>query len=165
MGDDLLTAIALPRVHDQVVPNSTFVEHWTAGKATFFFPEDEIQVGPIRRESTSFSKEIKSASIMHVQVDSAAACHAFDAQSNKSFGSTEAWCANRGDGCIAIAAVRSVYINCISKAWYMQALEEKGHKVETSSWGAVVQGILVDPSDGYLTGMSDPRKDGAPSGY
>ena len=47
LGDDLLTAIALPRVHDQVVPTSTFVEHWTAGKATFFFPEDDIQVGPI----------------------------------------------------------------------------------------------------------------------
>ena len=44
LGDDLLTAIALPRVHDQVVPNTTFVEHWSAGKATFFFPEDEIQV-------------------------------------------------------------------------------------------------------------------------
>ena len=47
----------------------------------------------------------------------------------------------------------------------MQALEEKGHKVETSSWGAVVQGVLVDPSDGYLTGVSDPRKDGPPAGY
>ena len=44
LGDDLLTAIALPRVHDQVVPNTTFVEHWSAGAATFFFPEDEIQV-------------------------------------------------------------------------------------------------------------------------
>ena len=44
LGDDLLTAIALPRVHDQVVPNTTFVEHWSAGIATFFFPEDEIQV-------------------------------------------------------------------------------------------------------------------------
>lgn len=44
LGDDLLTAVALPRVHDQVVPNSTFVEHWRAGTATFFFPEDEIQV-------------------------------------------------------------------------------------------------------------------------
>ena len=53
LGDDLLTAIALPRVHDQVVPNSTFVEHWTAGKATFFFPEDEIQVGPTWKISMS----------------------------------------------------------------------------------------------------------------
>ena len=53
LGDDLLTAIALPRVHDQVVPNSTFVEHWTAGKATFFFPEDEIQVGPTWKISIS----------------------------------------------------------------------------------------------------------------
>lgn len=44
LGDDLLTAVALPRVHDQVVPNTTFVEHWKAGAATFYFPEDEIQV-------------------------------------------------------------------------------------------------------------------------
>lgn len=44
LGDDLLTAVALPRVHDQVVPNTTFVEHWRAGSATFYFPEDEIQV-------------------------------------------------------------------------------------------------------------------------
>ena len=57
LGDDLLTAIALPRVHDQVVPNSTFVEHWTAGKATFFFPDDEIQVGPFRRLSRSFDED------------------------------------------------------------------------------------------------------------
>lgn len=47
----------------------------------------------------------------------------------------------------------------------MQALQEKGHHVEATSWGAVVQGILADPSDGYLTGVSDPRKDGAPSGF
>ena len=46
----------------------------------------------------------------------------------------------------------------------MQALQEKGHHVEATSWGAVVQGILADPSDGYLTGVSDPRKDGAPAG-
>ena len=68
------------------------------------------------------------------------------------------------DACIA-TATRSVCNNGISKVWCMQALEEKGHRVETSSWGAVVQGILVDPSDGYLTGVSDPRKDGAPAGY
>ena len=47
----------------------------------------------------------------------------------------------------------------------MQALQEKGHHVEATSWGAVVQGIIADPSDGYLTGVSDPRKDGAPAGY
>ena len=47
----------------------------------------------------------------------------------------------------------------------MQALQEKGHHVEVTSWGAVVQGIIADPSDGYLTGVSDPRKDGAPAGY
>ena len=46
----------------------------------------------------------------------------------------------------------------------MQALQDKGHHVEATSWGAVVQGILADPSDGYLTGVSDPRKDGAPAG-
>ena len=74
-------------------------------------------------------------------------------------------CLERRNGCIATAAMRSVYPDRVNEIWRMQALEEKGHKVETSSWGAVVQGILVDPSDGYLTGVSDPRKDGAPSGY
>lgn len=44
LGDDLLMAVALPRVHDQVVPNTTYVEHWSTGSATFSFPEDEIQV-------------------------------------------------------------------------------------------------------------------------
>lgn len=47
----------------------------------------------------------------------------------------------------------------------MQALREKGHHVTATSWGAVVQGILADPSDGHLTGVSDPRKDGAPAGF
>ena len=103
--------------------------------------------------------------IMHVQVDKAATCHALAVQSSKSFGSTVACCLDRGDGCIATAARHSVNIDQIRTVWCMQALEEKGHRVETSSWGAVVQGILVDPSDGYLTGVSDPRKDGAPSGY
>ena len=75
------------------------------------------------------------------------------------------WCLDRGHGCLATAAMHPVCIKGIKVIWCMQALEEKGHRVETSSWGAVVQGILVDPSDGYLTGVSDPRKDGAPSGY
>ena len=47
----------------------------------------------------------------------------------------------------------------------MQALQEKGHTVEATNWDAIVQGILMDPSDGYLTGVSDPRKDGAPAGF
>ncbi len=54
-------------------------------------------------------------------------------------------------------------------AWILhfcvQALQEKGHTVEATDWGAVIQGILVDPSDGCLTGVSDPRKDGAPAGF
>lgn len=48
---------------------------------------------------------------------------------------------------------------------YMQALRLRGHDVQPTSWSAVVQGILIDPSDGVLTGVSDPRKDGAPAGY
>lgn len=47
----------------------------------------------------------------------------------------------------------------------MQALQARGHTVLPTTWSAVVQGILVDPVDGTLTAVSDPRKDGAPAGY
>lgn len=47
----------------------------------------------------------------------------------------------------------------------MQALKFRKHDVQPTSWSAIVQGILVDPSDNMLTGVSDPRKDGAPAGY
>ncbi len=46
-----------------------------------------------------------------------------------------------------------------------QALEARGHVVEPTPWGGVVQLIAVNPDSGALTGVSDPRKDGAPSGY
>lgn len=51
-----------------------------------------------------------------------------------------------------------------AKGCCLQALRVRGHHVEGTSWGAVVQGILVDPIDDTLTGVSDPRKDGAPAG-
>ena len=44
LGDGLLAAVAAPRVHDQVVPNATYVEHWRAGDASFVVPQQEIQV-------------------------------------------------------------------------------------------------------------------------
>lgn len=44
LGEDLLTAVAGPRVHDQVVPNATFVEHWSAGAASFVVSQQDIQV-------------------------------------------------------------------------------------------------------------------------
>ncbi|KAK9908735.1 hypothetical protein WJX75_002081 [Coccomyxa subellipsoidea] len=88
LGEDLLTAIAQPRVHNQVVPNSTFVENWSAGAVKFVVSQQDIE-----------------------------------------------------------------------------ALRSRGHDVQPTSWSAVVQGILIDPSDGTLTGVSDPRKDGAPAGY
>lgn len=46
-----------------------------------------------------------------------------------------------------------------------QALQARGHTVVPAQWSGVVQAILVDPVDGTITGVSDPRKDGAPAGY
>ena len=45
------------------------------------------------------------------------------------------------------------------------ALRSRGHNVTLSNWGAVSQVILVDSSTRTLISASDPRKDGAPSGY
>jgi gamma-glutamyltranspeptidase / glutathione hydrolase / leukotriene-C4 hydrolase len=45
----------------------------------------------------------------------------------------------------------------------LRALQEKGHNIIQTDWGAVVQAITVDDF-GLLTAASDPRKDGAPSG-
>ncbi len=44
LGEDLLTAVAAPRVHDQVVPNATYIEHWRAGDASFMVPQQEVEV-------------------------------------------------------------------------------------------------------------------------
>ncbi len=46
---------------------------------------------------------------------------------------------------------------------FINGLEERGHKVVTSSGSAVVQGIHVDGGRIYAT--SDPRKGGKPAGY
>lgn len=61
----------------------------------------------------------------------------------------------------------------------LAGLEDRGHSVTQSAWGAVVQAI-IDDVDGvyesessalsssgvrYMHGISDPRKDGAPAGY
>ncbi len=45
-----------------------------------------------------------------------------------------------------------------------QALAQRGHEVKATDWGGVTQAIFVSPEDGVLTGVSDPRKDGAPAG-
>ena len=34
-----------------------------------------------------------------------------------------------------------------------------------ATWSGVVQAILVDAESGTLTGVSDPRKDGAPFAF
>lgn len=44
LGEGLLAAVAAPRVHDQVVPNATYAEHWRAGDASFVVPQQEIDV-------------------------------------------------------------------------------------------------------------------------
>ncbi|KAL6776630.1 GGT1 [Auxenochlorella protothecoides x Auxenochlorella symbiontica] len=51
-------------------------------------------------------------------------------------------------------------------------LAAHGHDVQLTNWGAVVQAVVVDPVVGVgqrtaptLHGVSDPRKDGAPSGW
>ena len=40
-----------------------------------------------------------------------------------------------------------------------------GHPVAPQSFGAVTQLVLVDPDDGSLLAVSDPRKDGSPAAY
>lgn len=52
----------------------------------------------------------------------------------------------------------------------MNELTHRGHHVNSTDWGAIVQAILVDiplPGNGpgLLHAASDPRKDGAPAGY
>ena len=44
LGEDLLAAVAAPRVHDQVVPNATYIEHWRAGNASFMVSQQQIEV-------------------------------------------------------------------------------------------------------------------------
>ena len=43
-GQGLLAAVAGPRLHDQVLPNTTFAEAWSAGAASFFVSPQEIEV-------------------------------------------------------------------------------------------------------------------------
>jgi hypothetical protein len=41
-----------------------------------------------------------------------------------------------------------------------------GHNITTFPWGACVSAIVADPDDpSQLTGICDPRKDGAPAVY
>ena len=44
------------------------------------------------------------------------------------------------------------------------ALRKRGNEVVATDWGAVCQAIVVNPENGVLTSVSDPRKDGAPAG-
>lgn len=46
-----------------------------------------------------------------------------------------------------------------------QALQRRGHNVSRTDWSGVTQAISVSLEDGTLTGVSDPRKDGAPAGF
>lgn len=47
----------------------------------------------------------------------------------------------------------------------MQDLHARGHNVSQIKFGAVSQFVLINPDDGSLLAVSDPRKDGAPAGY
>jgi gamma-glutamyltranspeptidase/glutathione hydrolase/leukotriene-C4 hydrolase len=48
----------------------------------------------------------------------------------------------------------------------LQLLEQRGHNITKFPWGACVSAIIADPDDSsLLTGLGDPRKDGAPAVY
>ena len=48
---------------------------------------------------------------------------------------------------------------------FLRDLQARGHNVTYASDVAICQAVVVDPDTGYFTGVSDPRKDGAPAGY
>ncbi len=51
-------------------------------------------------------------------------------------------------------------------AHQLEALGQLGHNVTQFPWGACVSAIVADPDDpSRLTGICDPRKDGAPAVY
>lgn len=85
-GDDLFNAVASPRMHHQLAPDSLYLEDWNATSVRFTFDPD-------------------------------------------------------------LAA----------------KLAARGHKVASTTWGAITQAISADPDSGLLHGVSDPRKDGAPA--
>lgn len=46
----------------------------------------------------------------------------------------------------------------------LQLLGARGHNTTKFPWGACVSAIVADPDDALLlTGLGDPRKDGAPA--
>eukprot|EP01026_Neomeris_dumetosa_P010836 TRINITY_DN14007_c0_g1_i3.p1 TRINITY_DN14007_c0_g1~~TRINITY_DN14007_c0_g1_i3.p1 ORF type:complete len:264 (-),score=36.29 TRINITY_DN14007_c0_g1_i3:276-1067(-) len=47
----------------------------------------------------------------------------------------------------------------------IEGLKTKNHDIVTDSFASNRQVILVDDQDGSMSGASDPRKDGAPSGF
>ena len=55
--------------------------------------------------------------------------------------------------------------NFSTPAATLAALRGRGHHVTTTDWGAACQLVVVDPTSGGLTSVSDPRKDGAPAGF
>ena len=87
-GQEPLAAIALPRLHHQLLPETVFAEQWSTPSASFDVAENVLE-----------------------------------------------------------------------------ALKQRGHSVVSTDTGAVCQVVAVDPDTGTLTAASDPRKDGAPSGY
>lgn len=54
---------------------------------------------------------------------------------------------------------------CKQLVAYPQKLEAMGHTLASQPFGAVTQVLLVDPDDGSLLAVSDPRKDGSPAAY
>ena len=88
LGQDPLVAIATPRLHHQLLPDTVFAEDWHTNSSAFL-------------------------------------------TSNITF----------------------------------QALRARGHVVNATDWAAVSQVVVVDPDTTHVIGCSDPRKDGAASGY
>ena len=48
---------------------------------------------------------------------------------------------------------------------WLQALKRRGHEVAATGWSGVSQVVVVDAEPGMLSGVADPRKDGAPFAY
>jgi gamma-glutamyltranspeptidase len=55
--------------------------------------------------------------------------------------------------------------NFSTPASILAALRRRGHNVTQTDWGAACQLIVIDSESSSLTSVSDPRKDGAPSGF
>ena len=154
-GQGLLEAVAGARLHDQVLPNTTFAEAWSAGAAGFFVSPQDVAV---RTQPAALPHALCVAGAPGERLARSAA-----RKRCRWPASARSWQPGRGAG--ATRGCEHVAGNGEGVRVRMQALEARGHAVVPTAWSAVVQGVLVDPVDATLTAVSDPRKDGAPAGY